>query len=169
MGLLASALSEPLRVLEVGHYFGLSTCAIVTALRQRPGDWSMLSLDAHIADPWVQRPAAIVDFERNRSTLFSDDRLTVSYERSQTLGSDLPYDVVFYDGDHGEEQRRFTRAVIESRDPKLFIFDDRNFDVPSKCCKDLVEAGWRDESPPYCRGGGDKANPLTMTLGVFRR
>ncbi len=161
----------PLTILEVGHYFGLSTCAIVMALRRRlDSPWSMLTLDAHIADPWVQHPAPRETFEANREKYFADPRLSTSYEVSQTLSAgDLAYDFIFYDGDHGPEQLRFTRAVIEALRPRIFVFDDRDFSVPVECRKALVEAGWKDESPPCVRFGGDKATAQTMTLGVFRR
>lgn len=159
---------NPLRVLEVGHYFGLSTCGLVHALRARASSFALTSLDAHIPDAWVMPPASVESFEKNRDAYFPDDRLTCLYERSQSIEA-VPYDVVFYDGDHADEQLRFTRAVMASPEPRLFVFDDRDFPVPSECCRVLIEAGWRNESPPCSRSGADKRAPDTMTLGVFRR
>jgi len=159
---------EDPRVLEVGHYYGLSTCGIVHALRDRGDDWSMLTLDAHCADSWVGETDP-EDFHRNRRDFFDDPRLDVVIARSETLTEALPYHVVFYDGDHAHEQLRFTRLVIDSPMTRLFVFDDRDFGTPKQCCKELVAEGWVDESPTLQRLGGDKRNVDTMTLGVFRR
>jgi hypothetical protein len=95
--------------------------------------------------------------------------VTVRFEMSQTLVAPLPFDFVFYDGDHGEEQERFTVAVIESPRVRTLVFDDRDFPVPTRCCEILRAAGWRDESPECVRVPGDKQGAETMTLGVFRR
>ncbi len=157
------------RILEVGHYRGLSTCGIVHSLRESPENWRLHTVDAHVADQWVGRPAKPVDFDRNRLKYFDAPELSVAFDRSETLAAPLDYDVVFYDGDHADEQRRFTEQVIASPRVSLFVFDDRDFDVPRECCKLLRDAGWRDESPPLRRLKGDKTNAATMTLGVFRR
>jgi predicted O-methyltransferase YrrM len=154
-------------VLEVGHYMGLSTCGLVHALRERGDDWRLTTVDAHCRDAWVPATDPAV-FERNRADHFADERLEVVIGLSQELTAPLPFDVVFYDGDHAEEQRRFTSAVIESQRVRLFVFDDRDFAVPVECCADLRAAGWRDESPALQRLQRDKRNPGTMTLGVFR-
>jgi hypothetical protein len=159
---------EPLRCLEVGHYYGLSTCGLVHALRERAGDWSLLTVDSHEPDGWVG-PTRPEDFERNREKWFNDSRLTARFERSQTLTAPLNVDAVFYDGDHAEEQLRFTEAVDESPTVRLFVFDDRDFEYPAACCLSLIGSGWRDCSPELIRLEGDKADPQTMTLGVFRR
>lgn len=155
-------------VLEVGHYHGLSTCALVHALRQRGGDWSLLTVDAHVPDPWVARPAPVKSFEDNRDKYFSDDRLTAVFERSETI-SDTQADFVFYDGDHGEEQMRFTRLVMAAPTVRVFIFDDRDFPHPRACCDALRRAGWEDRSPKLERLPGDKTHPATMTLAWFER
>lgn len=156
------------RVLEVGHYMGLSTCGLVHALRRRNDYWRLTTLDSHTRDQWV--PATNPHrFYRNRLAYFGDHRLDVVIAASQTLTEPLPYDVVFYDGDHAEEQRRFTRLVMASPRVRLLVFDDRDFSVPSECQAELVAAGWRDESPPLNRMPQDKRDPGTMTLGVMRR
>jgi hypothetical protein len=158
---------KPLDVLEVGHFMGLSTCGLVHALRDSDG-WTLTTVDAHIADAWVPETPTWV-FEENKATHFDDPRLTVRYELSQALIAPLPYDFVFYDGDHAEEQERFTLAVIESPRVKTLVFDDRDFPVPVRCCEILRDAGWIDESPEMVRAPGDKNGVGTMTLGVFRR
>jgi hypothetical protein len=163
---------QPLAVLEVGHFMGLSTCGLVHALREEKlytrGDWALTTVDAHIADAWVPETPTWV-FEENMREHFADPRLTVRFELSQTLTAPLPFDFVFYDGDHGEEQERFTRAVLESPRVRTLVFDDRDFPVPARCCEILRAAGWVDESPPVVRAPGDKQGAETMTLGVFRR
>jgi hypothetical protein len=166
---------QPIEVLEVGHFMGLSTCGLVHALRDVRGEndyprgnWKLTTVDAHIADAWVPETPTWV-FEENMREHFADPRLTVRYELSQTLVAPLPFDFVFYDGDHAEEQERFTRAVLESPRVRTFVFDDRDFPVPVRCCEILRAAGWLDESPPVLRAPGDKNGAETMTLGVFRR
>ncbi len=160
---------RPLTVLEVGHYMGLSTCGIVHALRGVEGAiWTLDTVDAHIADDWVEAtdPATFLD---NMRAHFDDARLDFYFDISQDITAPLLFDFVFYDGDHGGEQARFTQAVIDSPRVRTFVFDDRDFPVPMRCCQMLREAGWRDESPPVLRAPGDKDGEGTMTLGVFRR
>ena len=166
---------EAFDVLEVGHFMGLSTCGLVHALRESEeparsmrGSWTLTTVDAHIADAWVPETPTWV-FEENMREHFADPRVTVRFELSQTLTAPLPFDFVFYDGDHAEEQERFTRAVIESPRVRTLVFDDRDFPVPARCCEILRAAGWRDESPEVLRAPGDKCGRETMTLGVFRR
>lgn len=159
---------KPRRALEVGHYCGLSTCALVHALRGAGHDWELISVDAHVSDPWVQHPAAIETFEENRSAHFEDDRLLALYARSETISS-VDAEFVFYDGDHHIEQLRFTRVVVDSPSVKDFVFDDSDFDIPRQCVAELIAAGWRDRSPEYRRLPGDKLNPDTQTLAWFTR
>lgn len=158
-------------VLEVGHYYGLSTCALVHALRAHPcGAWSMTTLDAHIADAWVPETPPDVFFNNKRAH-FDSPRLSVLIANSESIQRIDGYNVVFYDGDHAAEQQRFTELVLDSPSVDLFIFDDRDFAVPRVCCEMLRAAGWLDASPPLRRvpGGADKADPSTMTLGIFWR
>lgn len=155
-------------VLEVGHYYGLSTCAIVRALQERGGDWKFTTVDAHVPDSWVGRPAPISAFEANRIVHFDDPRLTAVFGMSQEITA-IDADFVFYDGDHGEEQLRFTRVVIASPSIRRFLFDDRDFNWPVICCEELRAAGWIDKSPELIRQGGDKAHAGTQTLGWFER
>jgi len=155
----------PRRVLEVGHYYGLSTYVIANALGP---NGTLLSIDAHIKDAWVK--------DSNEGGYFANIRKHFTPCQVQTIIMDSRavktldgFDVVFYDGDHAEEQERFTRLVMASETVDLFIFDDRDFPVPERCCDILRDAGWRDCSPNLWRGGGDKMHAGTMTLGVFKR
>lgn len=158
------------RVLEVGHYYGLSTMAIVEGLRRGPDpDWSLLTVDAHIPDAHVRLPAPIEAFTENWKTRFDDPRVEVRFIQSETLEPPLDVDQVFYDGSHEEEQWRFTKAVIASPRITTFIFDDRDFEVPAECHILLKSQGWVDRSPPLSRRPEDKMDPETMTLGVFVR
>ncbi len=168
---------RPLAVLEVGHFMGLSTCGLVHALwdygrlHTKPAgydDWTLTTVDAHIADAWVPETPPDI-FLDNMDRHFFDPRLTVQFGLSQTLIAPLPFDFIFYDGDHADEQERFTLAVLESPRVRTLVFDDRDFPVPTRCCEILRKAGWVDESPPVLRAPGDKAGRETMTLGVFRR
>lgn len=165
MGLVPKS---PLRVLEVGHFLGLSTWMITLGLRRRGGSWTVTTVDAHCADPWVPAtdPQA---FLANRDELFPEVT-DVRFIRSETLEAPLEWDVVFYDGDHGEEQLRFTEAVIASPSVELFVFDDRDFPVPAKCEALLAATpGWEAISMIFKRLHGDKTHPETMTLAAWRR
>lgn len=170
LGVLMSVvrLSDATNLLEVGHYCGLSTCAIVNALWQRGDDWELTTVDAHIADQWVERPADIATFEGNRGRYFQDARVSPLFIRSETIDR-IESEFVFYDGDHGEEQLRFTRAVIDSPAVQTFMFDDRDFDFPKLCVEELRASGWADHSPTLTRLPGDKMNEGTQTLGWFTR
>lgn len=160
--------TAPRSVLEVGHYCGLSTCAIVHSLWQVASDWELVTVDAHIPDSWVGRPADVATFEGNFAAYFHDERVTPVYVRSETIGR-IDADFVFYDGDHAEEQERFTRVVIDSPSVETFLFDDSDFDVPKRCIELLREAGWIDRSPPLNRLPADKLNEDTQTLAWFTR
>ena len=163
-----SAVSGARNVLEVGHYYGLSTCAMVLALQSSGHEWKLTTVDAHIPDAWVGRIAPIASFEANRLAHFDDDRVTAVFDRSENITS-IDADFVFYDGDHGEEQLRFTRLVMESPSVKRFLFDDRDFTWPKQCCEELRAAGWKDLSPELLRQGGDKTIANTQTIGWFER
>lgn len=159
---------SPLRVLEVGHFLGLSTWMITLGLRKRGGSWTVTTVDAHCADNWVSAtdPQA---FLANRDELFPEVT-DVRFVRSETLEAPLEWDVVFYDGDHGEEQLRFTQAVIASPSVELFIFDDRDFVHPALCEELLrLTPGWEEISMVFKRLPKDKENPETMTLAAWRR
>jgi hypothetical protein len=160
--------STPCTVLEVGHYCGLSTCAIVHALWQTGNDWELFSVDAHIPDSWVDRPADVSTFEGNFAAYFHDERVTPVYERSETIDR-IDADFVFYDGDHAEEQLRFTRVVLASPNVRHFVFDDSDFDYPKLCVDELRAAGWAELSPILRRLPGDKLNPDTQTIAWFQR
>lgn len=156
------------RVLEVGHYYGLSTCAMVTALRHSGKEWSLLTVDAHISDAWVPETDPEVFFVNKREH-FNDPRLQVLIQRSESIVHLDGFDFVFYDGDHADEQMRFTELVHNTPSVKTFVFDDRDFVVPEKCCHYLRTMGWTDHSPTCARVTGDKNSDDTMTLGVFTR
>lgn len=171
MHVLRSAPMRYVSLLEVGHYYGLSTCAMVSAMQEHVSRmWSITTIDAHCADAWVQATDPDVFFH-NKRQYFDDHRVNVLIANSEGIERIDGYNVVFYDGDHADEQLRFTELAINSATVQLFIFDDRDFTVPRKCGAMLREAGWIDASPPLYRldGGNDKRDPRTMTLGVFWR
>ncbi len=147
-------------ILEVGHYHGLSTLVLAGSRRH------VVTVDNHKGDQWVTKPAGRDAFLSNVGHL---PNVSPVFVDSQVLVAPLHYSMVFYDGDHGVEQMRFTEEVHKSPRCTLFVFDDRDFVVPQECCEWLRSMGWVDESPPVYRGGNDKASEETMTLGVFRR
>lgn len=159
---------EKLSVLEIGHYYGLSTCALVHALKQRAGDWRLTTVDSHATEV---HHADVEEFEANKRRHFDDERLTALYVSSQHYAPTAPidHDVVFYDGDHELEQIRFTSMVLESPRVRLYVFDDRDFPTPARCHELMRRAGWIDCSPPTFRGEQDKADPKTQTLAIWRR
>lgn len=155
-----------LNVLEVGHYCGLSTMAIVEACKASGKAWHVTTIDAHCGDRWV--PANPYDeFYANHSARFNDPNVSVIMQRSEGIADIRGFNVVFYDGDHAEEQQRFTELVVASPSVKVFIYDDRDFEIPALCSYILRGAGWHEHSRPVVRGAGDKGNPETMTLGVW--
>lgn len=147
-------------ILEVGHYYGLSTTVLKGPNRV------VVTVDHHAGDNWVPEPAGVAKFLSNMGGC---EFVAPLFMNSRYLVAPLHYTMVFYDGDHGDEQMRFTVEVIRSDRVQLFVFDDRDFPVPSLCCEYLRSRGWKDESPPLHRGPQDKASEDTMTLGVFRR
>jgi len=169
MSVVASEPGRHVSILEVGHYYGLSTYAICEAMRHNAyRTWSLLTVDAHIADRWVPETDPSVYFG-NKSAHFNHPQVQTIIADSRGIVRLDGFDVVFYDGDHAEEQERFTRLVIDTPSVRTFVFDDRDFDVPRACEGLLRAAGWADDSPPMQRLGSDKLNPHTMTLGVWRR
>lgn len=161
---------RPRRLLEIGHYYGLSTAAIALARAEEGAqDWSFLTVDSHEPDPWVPEPAPLVAFLRNRAAWFGECPVEVLVRRSQELVAPLEFDWIFYDGDHGAEQERFTREVLASPEVRWFLFDDRDFPVPARCEELLADAGWRAHSLPLERLPGDKRATRTMTLAVWER
>jgi hypothetical protein len=156
----------PPQVLEVGHYYGLSTAVIASVLATKENP-RLVSFDAHIPDKHVSPAAPNTACLDNLADF--GPWLELRHEFSQTITDPIEFPVFFYDGDHYEEQARLTDLVINSPAVKLFIFDDKDFGIPTECCKTLLKAGWRDYSPSAKRELGDKANPETMTLGIFVR
>lgn len=154
-------------VLEVGHYMGLST-AVLATIDSRDRNFKVVSIDAHIPDAWV-KDSSEETYAANMISDHADGTIQSITMDSRAVRSIYGFDTVFYDGDHGDEQMRFTKVVHNSSNVRLFIFDDRDFPVPVQCCDFLRANGWRDISPPLLRLNGDKTNPGTMTLGVFVR
>lgn len=159
-----------LRVLEVGHYRGLSTVVLADGVSRLGA--LLVTVDWHEGGGLVE--AAPFDvfwgnvLARPALERTAADILPMACD-SRGIEAPLHFDFVFYDGDHGLEQMRFTQVVHESPLVKTFVFDDRDFLVPSRCCEFLRDNGWIDDSPGLIRGQGDKTDPETMTLGVFRR
>jgi hypothetical protein len=155
------------RVLEVGHYCGLSTACLAHTEELEEDHWRIVvTVDSHAGDQWVPQPAGVERFLKNHGNDWTVCPLFIS---SQAIVAPIAFPCVFYDGDHGAEQLRFTNEVIKSPMVKLFIFDDRDFPVPRECEQALRDAGWKDESPPLYRGPNDKRDEETMTMGVWRR
>ncbi len=165
---LAADDNEP--VLEVGHYCGLSTVALMHESFR-----TVVTVDNHAGDQWVPKPAGVDAFLENvdrygpNKHQVQRPHVAPLFIPSQVLHAPLHYSMIFYDGDHGAEQMRFTEEVHKSPKCTLYVFDDRDFPVPAQCCEWLRSMGWKDESPPVVRGGNDKASEETMSLGVFRR
>lgn len=156
-----------INILEVGHYMGLSTHVLAGCIKS-DYDMRLVSIDAHIPDAWV-KDSSEETYAKNMEYWHSIGQLQSITMDSRAVRSIYGFDTVFYDGDHADEQLRFTKVVHESPNVRLFIFDDRDFPVPVQCCDFLRANGWRDISPPLNRAKGDKTNPETMTLGVFVR
>lgn len=158
---LATVMHGYERVLEVGHYYGLSTAVLAAVCGQ------VTSIDAHIAAGGLEAPNAQQFYTNHRITFPTVQVLEV---RSESVRAIRGFNAVFYDGDHEEEQYRWTQLVLASPDVELFVFDDRDMDWPALCAELLRGEGWRDESPPLVHTWEQKTtHPDTMTLAVFRR
>ena len=165
---LMSAVVGSTHILEVGHYYGLSTCAIVGAMQSTARHWSLVSVDAHIPDAWVPE-SLYAPYLANKIAHFNDPRVMTLIQRSEAITQMDGFDTLFYDGDHGEEQMRFITMAAETESMRMIIYDDRDFEVPSQCSEYLRRAGWREHSLPTRRLEDDKDNPNTMTLAIFTK
>jgi len=162
-------LDRNIQLLEVGHYCGLSTYVMHKALTQGLcSSWRITTIDAHIVDPWVKDSDAGIYFA-NRKRFFPSKNIQTIIMNSEAVQCLDGFNVVFYDGDHGMEQYRWTKMVNDSPDVGMFIFDDADFEVPAMCCQYLEESGWLTDRKTYTRGHGDKRNPATDTLAVWWR
>jgi hypothetical protein len=150
------------RILEVGHYYGLSTAVLAAT------GASVVTLDGYHTTGGLRAPEVEVFLENHRCYFPAVMVVDVRSERVLSLAG---FDTVFYDGDHHDvEQWRWTQLVQATPDITRLVLDDRDMLWPGRCVAWLVEHGWRDVSPPPCRTWREKTtHPDTMTLAVLRR
>lgn len=161
--------------LEVGHYKGLSTAAILDSLPERVRLWT---IDHHQGDEHSQ-PTSPTEFEENVRGYSSgrprDSRLVSLFAPFEFALDSVPDDLgfVFYDADHGvEASASFWRLV----QPKLgkrcvLVIDDADWQGGRRLNQLATGDGFEvaEWSGPIYRGSRGKADPRTNTMGVLIR
>ncbi len=161
--------------LEVGHYKGLSTAAILGALPEGVRLWT---IDHHEGDEHCS-PTSSTEFEENIRG-YADRRLqsrglVAIFEPFESALESVPDNLgfVFYDADHSIEAVEDFWEIVH---PKLsrvcsLLVDDADWPGSLRLMR-LAEndgfrvAGW---SGATYRGKRDKADPRTNTMGVLIR
>ena len=165
--------------LEVGHYTGLSTAALLSSL---PADLKFITIDDH---SWRDVPTGlfmenIAPFvgERYFVPMFDDYRGVLA-KSQETLG------FVFYDGPHSHDDcDKFWSLVEPLLQPEcLFLFDDADWESMQRMGENVEAAGfvrmnrqrlWRHRLG-YTTGGEQadfdlaKRHPDSYTLDVWKR
>lgn len=162
--------TDAARVLEVGHYLGLSTAILLDSL---PPACELVTIDHHRGDEWCPSTSAD-DFLANVDphvggrafTFVNDDMLAALPALDGRFG------FVFYDADHtAEAVADFWSLVVDLLEPDCtLIFDDADWADQSTLIGLAESVGFVSvRSEPFVRGDGDKHDPQTYTLEVMRR
>lgn len=171
LGSLAQSTSAT-AALEVGNYFGLSTCVLLSAL---PRECSLVTIDHHRGDDNCGA-TQVETFLQNISHYRGERDVTVLTKEMRGALTDLlgaKFGFVFYDADHTETGVAdfWARARYLLADECTLVFDDA--DWPSQ--HTLVALAENDgfvvqDRPNFWRcETSDKANDDTFTLEVMCR
>lgn len=164
-----AAATNASRVLEVGHYLGLSTAVLLASL---PPSCELVTVDHHQGDDWCPS-TEFEEFQENVAPYLGDRVFTALCDDMRILrGMTGEFGFVFYDADHT------ATAVAEFWDhvtPLLaddctLCFDDADW-AEQATLRDLAAAdGFRVVAGrDFYRGDGDKHDPDTYTLEVMCR
>lgn len=166
--LMACVRSRPhARVLEVGHFNGLSTLALLHALGN---DGLLATIDHHGGDKWVPASPPSLFCKNLETHAPRMPAVTMFAPYDPTWLNGIRPDLVFWDADHGPAQVRAMVDCHRCASVRTVVFDDRDMPWANLGAGVLVAHGWRDVSPPFHRNlSVDKADPQTMTLGIFER
>lgn len=169
LGEIATA-THATRVLEVGHYLGLSTSVLLSSLPER---CELVTIDHHRGDKWCGH-TSVDDFMANIKPYVGDRRFTnITADMREAL-ADLSgtFGFVFYDADHTAEAVaefwEFGAHLLEDR--CTLVFDDADW-AEQSTLRDIAERdGFRVITDrPFLRTDGDKHDPQTYTLEVMQR
>jgi predicted O-methyltransferase YrrM len=155
----------PRRLLEVGHYNGLSSCVLIAAM---PDSATLVTVDHHRGDDWCpatspDRYQGLIDSVRDGKDVDVRvaDMLSVDYVAAG------PFDFVFYDSDHHREpvEAWWAAALPSFADRCTLTFDDADWDEQS-CLIGLAElAGFRSvRTHDFVRYEHDKLASQTFTV-----
>jgi len=153
-------------VLEVGHYTGLSTLALIMGARLG----KLTTVDHHKGDKWVSGSSAatfLCNIAKAPPSKPLPDVIIAPYDTAMLDW--LKPSLLFWDADHGHEQVRAMCDAAQRKFIRAVVFDDADFEHAKIGAEVLRAHGWRDVSPPLYRGPQDKLDPKTMTLGAFER
>jgi predicted O-methyltransferase YrrM len=156
--------------LEVGHYYGLSTVALLQSL---PDGIPLDTVDHHMGDKWAPR-SLISMFEKNVIPHVGS-RTFQSFSMDFTDASDYlqgPYGFVFYDAAHDVDSCEMFWSLYRGAMSQdcILVFDDADWESMDA----LRQAALGDDFDtvpvmPRSRKKDDKADPETYTLEVMRR
>lgn len=168
---------QPHEALEVGHWNGLSTVALLHAL---PGGCRFTTIDHHLGDDKISRSSrdtflmSVADNATvaNLSSFHVDFRDWKEALDPRFMDSEVRYDFVFYDAQHTTEaSSRFWSSINWLIDSTcLLLYDDADWDGMKPLGDLAIGEGFEDVTRrPLQRLPGDKNNPETYTLRVLRR
>lgn len=164
----AESFNHPVRALEVGHYFGLSTAVLLESL---PVGSVLTTIDHHDGDSLCW-PVPIEDFERNIAPHRGRVELLTLYESFQRASVEGPFDLCFYDADHSSAAVAvfWTKYRARMAESSVLLFDDADWPEQATL-RELAEAdGFKSiRARPFGRGASDKATPTTYTIEVMTR
>lgn len=166
-----ASLARGRNALEVGHYKGLSTAAILDSLPEGIVLWT---IDHHEGDANCQ-PTETAEFEDNIRGYAGQGNPVAIYAPFEDALDSVPDDLrfVFYDADHSvEASESFWRLV----QPKLgeycvIIVDDADWQGGKRLHQLATLDGFKvaEWSGTTYRGSRDKADPRTNTIEVLTR
>jgi len=169
LGEVASATTAS-RALEVGHYLGLSTAVLLSAL---PAEVELVTIDHHQGDQW-SGGTSVAEFNSNVAPYIGDRSFTVLNQDMRTVIPMLSgqFGFVFYDADHtATAVADFWELAARLMAPDCtLVFDDADWAEQSTMRTLAEDDGFvvvTDQ--PFVRTSGDKHDPKTYTLEVMRR
>ena len=165
----------PVNALEVGHYSGLSTLAILEGL---PTGSHLTTIDHHNGDNIVRAsPPAVFLSNLSHSNRWGDHREVglsirfVSYQRG-LLETERKFGFVFYDGAHTPEdcEEFWSLLYAHLQDKCVVAYDDADWRNMTRLGELAEKAGFRDVTRrALYRGAKDKNDPTTYTIKVLER
>ncbi|MHA2069054.1 MAG: class I SAM-dependent methyltransferase [Candidatus Thorarchaeota archaeon] len=167
-------LHKPMNVLEVGHFRGLSTNIILSAL---PVGARMLTIDHHKGDKHTPESNPSVFFnniyKHARPTEVSLEVCIAAFEDIEILNAQKCFDFVFYDAAHNASTCAafWSWAKPVMRDNCLLLFDDANLEVEMGTLTTLAKEGlFKDiTSLPIESRGTPKFASETYSIMVMQR